>query len=60
MFVIAFLIVDLYVLIPAVIAHIFNPITELVIPIGISYKEVKAEIKIHAVVVKAKIRKCSL
>ena len=60
MFVIAFLIVDLYVLIPAVIAHIFNSITELVIPIGISCKEVKEEIKIHAVVVKAKIRKCSL
>ena len=30
-----FLIIDLYFLIPAVIAQIFNPVAELVIPMGI-------------------------
>ena len=42
-----FLIIDLYVLIPAAIAQIFNPTAELVIPIGMSSKEAKAEIEIH-------------
>ena len=42
-----FLIIDLYFVIPAVIAQIFNPIAELVIPIGIPSKEGKAEIEIH-------------
>ena len=42
-----FLIIDLYFVIPAVIAQIFNPILELVIPIGIPSKEAKAEIEIH-------------
>ena len=37
-----FLIIDLYFLIPVVIAQIFNPITELVIPIGIPTKEKKS------------------
>ena len=37
-------IIDLYFLIPAVIAQIFNPITELAIPIGIPSKEAKQEI----------------
>ena len=37
-----FLIIDLYFLIPAAIAQIFNPIAELVIPIGIPSKETKA------------------
>ena len=53
-----FLIIDLYFLIPAVIAQIFNPIAELIIPIGISLKEAKAEIEIHLVIVEPKIRKC--
>ena len=35
------LIVDSYILIPAVIAHIFNPITELAFPIAIPSKEAK-------------------
>ena len=35
---------DLHFLIPAVIAHILNPIAELVISIGILCKEEKAEI----------------
>ena len=38
-----FLIIDLYFLIPAVIAQIFNPIAELVIPIGIPTKEAKKD-----------------
>ena len=50
-----FLIIELYFLIPAVIAQIFNPTAELVILIGISSKEAKAEIKIHPVIVETKI-----
>ena len=38
-----FLIIDLFFLISAVIAQIFNTIAELVIPIGIPTKEDKAE-----------------
>ena len=55
-----FLIIDLYFLIPAVITQIFNPNAELVLPIGITSKDAKAEIEIHPVIVKAKIRKCSI
>ena len=55
-----FLIIDLYFLIPAVTAQIFNPIAELVIPIRIPVKEVKPKIKVHKVVVGANIRKCSI
>ena len=55
-----FLIIELCFLISEVIAHIFNPIAELVIPIGIPIKEVKAEIEIHPVILEAKIRKCSI
>ena len=44
-----FLIVDLYLLVPAVIAQNFDPIVELVIHIGIPSKEAKAEIEIHVV-----------
>ena len=49
-----FLIINFYFLIPAAIAQIFNPIAELVIPIGIPSKEAKAEIEIHSVTTKAK------
>ena len=49
-----------YYLITATIAQIFNPIAELVIPIGIPSKELKTEIEIHPVIVEAKIRKCSI
>ena len=52
--------IDLYFLIPAVVAQIFNPTAELVIPIEISIKEGKAEIEIHPVIAEAKIRKCSI
>ena len=55
-----FLIIDLYSLLPAVTAKIFNPIPELVIPIVIPTKEAKAEIEIHPVTAEAKIRKCSI
>ena len=53
-----FLIIDLYFLITAVIAQIFDPIAELVIPIGILTKEAKAEMETHPVIVEAKIRNC--
>ena len=43
-FFIYFLVIDLYFLIPVVIAQIFDHIAELVIPIGIPTKEAKAEI----------------
>ena len=55
-----FFIIDLYFLMPAVIAPIFNTIAELVIPIGIPIKKVKTEIETHPVIVEAKIRKCSV
>ena len=44
-----FLIIDVYFLIPAVVAEIFNPIEELVIPIGVPTKEAKAEMETHTV-----------
>ena len=55
-----FLKIDLYFLIPAVITQIFNPIVELVIPIGILTKEAKAEIETHAVIVEVTISKWSV
>ena len=53
-----FLIINLYFLIPATIAQIFNPTAELVIPIGVRSKEEKAETEIHPVIVENKRRKC--
>ena len=55
-----FLIIDLYCLITAVIAQIFNPIAKLVTPTAIPSKEAKGEIDIHPVTAKATIRKCSI
>ena len=49
-----FLIIDLYFLILPVIAQIFSPIAELVIPTGIPTKEKKAEIETHPIIVEAK------
>ena len=46
-------------IIPALIVQIFNPIAELLIPIGISIKEAKAEKETHPIIVEAKIRNCS-
>ena len=54
------LIIDLYSLIPAVIAQIFHAIAELVVPIGIPSNEAKAKIEIRPVVAEAKVRKCSV
>ena len=55
-----FLIIGLYFLITAVIAQIYNPIAELVIPIGIWSKESKAETEIYPVTTEAKTSKCSI
>ena len=51
------LIIDLYFLMSAVIAQIFNPIAELIIPIGMP---IQIQTEIHPVIVEAKIRKCSI
>ena len=48
------LIIDVYFLIPAVIAQIFNPIAELVIPIGIPSKEEKGETETQPVTARLK------
>ena len=45
-----FLIINLYYLIPAVIAQIFNPITKLIIPVRIAIKKAKAEIETRPVI----------
>ena len=45
------LFIDLYFLIPPVVTQIFNPIAELVIPIGIPAKGAKSEIETHTVIV---------
>ena len=55
-----FLIIDLYLLIPAAISQIFSPIAEQLIPIGIPSKQVKAATEIHPVIAEVKIRKCSI
>ena len=53
-----FLIIDLYLLIPAVSTQFFIVSAELAIPTGITTKETKAEIETHSVIVEAKIGKC--
>ena len=53
-----FLSIDLYFLILAAIAQIFNPFAELVIPIGMPSQDAKAEIEISPVIIETKIRKC--
>ena len=55
-----FLIINLYFLIPAVIAQSFVAAAELVILVGISTKEAKAEMETHPVTAEAKIGKCSV
>ena len=54
-----FLDIDLYFLIPAVLAHIFNPSAELSLLIGMSTKKAKLEIETHPVTTEANISKCS-
>ena len=50
-----FLIIDLYFLISATIAQIFNFIAELGIPIGIPSEEAKSEIELNPVIVEVKV-----
>ena len=54
------MIIDLYVLIFAAIAKLFNPTTELAIPIRKPNKEAKAGIEIHPLIAETEIRKCSI
>ena len=51
-----FLIINLYFLIPAFTTQFFNPIAELVIHIGITTKEGKAEMETYPVTVEINIR----
>ena len=51
-----FFIINLYFLIAAVITQIFNPIAELVIPIGMSTKKAKAKMETRPVIVEITIR----
>ena len=55
-----FLILDIYFLFLAVIAQIFNPTAELVMPTGIPTKEGKVEMETHPVTVETKINQCSI
>ena len=52
-----FLIIYLYFLITAVIAQIFNPTTELVVPSETATYEINAEIETQPVIAEAKISK---
>ena len=52
--------IDLYFLITAVIAQIFNPVAKLVISLGIPTKEANAEMETHPVIVEITISKLSL
>ena len=54
-----YLIIELYFLITAVIAQIFIPTAEPLIPTGIAINEAHAEIVRQPVTVDTKIRKCS-
>ena len=51
---------DIYFLIPAVITKVFNPIAELVIPLGIPTKEAKTEMEMRPVIVEFRINKGSI
>ena len=59
MLLLLFFIIDLYFLIPAVIAQIFIPTAELVILTGIATNKANAEIETQPVTVEGKISKCS-
>ena len=52
-----FLIIDLYFLIPAVIAQISNPTEELVVHNGIPIKDAKAKMETHPVIAEYTISK---
>ena len=51
MIIFLFLFINLYFLIPAVITQTCNPVAELVITIGTSTREAKAEMKTHPIIV---------
>ena len=51
---------DLYFSIPAVIAQIFNPVTQLVTRTSIPTKKAKAEMEIHPVIVEITTNKWSI
>ena len=52
--------INRYFFVLAATAQFFSPITEIIISIGMSSKEAKAEIEIHPAFGEAKIRKCSI
>ena len=54
-----FLIIDLYFSILAVVAQIFNPIAEFVIPVGTPSKKSKSRNRNISVIVKTKITMCT-
>ena len=54
-----FLLIDLYLLIPTVVAQIFNPTAELIIPTGIPTNKINTEMETHSVIATVKIRKYS-
>ena len=55
-----FLIIDLQYLIPEIGMQVFNPTAELALPIQISSKEAKAEIKTHPVTAEISTIYCSM
>ena len=52
--------IDLYFLVPAVIAQIFKTTAELVLPTETQTNEANTEIGTQPVIVEAKISKCSI
>ena len=54
-----FFVIDLYFLISAVIAQMFNPTAQLAILTRTQTNEANAEIETQRVIVETKIRKCS-
>ena len=59
MFFLFFLITDLYLLISAVIAQIFNPNAEFAIPAETAANEANAEIESQPLTAETKAKKCS-
>ena len=51
--------IELYFLIPAVIAQLFNPTAELVMSTAMASNEVNSEIETHPLIAETKPRKCS-
>ena len=55
-----FLYNDLYFFTPAVITQIFNPTSELAMPIGIPTKEANKEIETQTLAVETKMSNCTM